>query len=172
MSSHHAEEHTSEDEAFHSLYERCIEEIKQRLEQTATLSAETFQAAASAVRDQLATSMDGRQDELNDIIETLIKQWEQVVAHGGQARQDMPDPHVVEAWAERGVSLLANLAGTVRAFASDVESHLQRELEHHTGTIVGTGNFSCTQCDKVIKKVKTGPLPPCSRCRGTVFRRC
>jgi predicted PP-loop superfamily ATPase len=171
MSAHHAEEHTSENDALHSLYERCIEEIKQRLEQTATLSAETFQAAAYAVRDHLAASMDGQQDELNNIIEILLKQWEQVFTHGDHVRQNVHDPDAVQVWAERGVSLLANLAGTVRTFAGDVERHLQRELEHRTGTIVGTGNFFCTQCDKVIKKVKTGPLPPCSRCRGTVFRR-
>ena len=172
MSSHHAEAQPSENDTIHTLYERCVEEIKQHLEHTATLSAETFQAAASAVRDHLAASMDGRQDELNDIIETLIKQWEQVVAHGDQVRRDMQAPDVVEAWAEHGVSLLANFAGKIRTFAGDVESHLQRELEHRTGTVVGSGTFSCTQCDKVIKKVKIGPLPPCSRCRGTVFRRC
>lgn len=172
MSSHHAEEHTSGSDTFHTLYERCVEEIKQHLEHTAILSAETFQAAASAVHDHLATSMDGQQDELNDIIKTLVKQWEQVVAHGGRVRRDMHAPDAAEAWAELGVSLLANFAGKVRTFASDVESHLQRELEHHTGTVVGTGNFSCTQCNKTIKKVKIGPLPPCSRCRGTIFRRC
>ena len=172
MSSHHAEEHTSKNDALHSLYERCIEEIKQRLEHTATVSEETFRAAAYAVRDYLATSMDGQQEEINNIIEILLKQWDQVFTHSNQVRQGIRDSRVVQDWTERGVSLLANLAGTVRTFASDVESHLQRELEYHTGTVVGTGNFFCTQCDKVIKKVRVGPLPPCSRCHGTVFRRC
>ena len=173
MPDHHAEDHTSANDTRHSLYERCIEEIKQRLEHTATLTADIFQAAAYAVRDNLATSMESHQDELNEVIETLVKQWQQVFTPGDQIRQDVRHSDTVQEWTERGVSLLANLAGTVRTFASEVENRLQRELEYRTGTVVGIGNFFCIKCDKVIKKVKIGPLPPCRRCHGTVFhRRC
>jgi hypothetical protein len=170
MPTHRTEDHTSKD-TLESLYERCLEEIKKRLEQTATLTAETFQAAAYAVRESLATSMGERQEDLNQVIETLVRQWEQVLAHGEQVRKEVQEGDTVQDWAERGVSLLAHLAGTVRTLAGEVEGRLQRELEYRTGTVVGAGNFFCTQCDKAIRKVKTGPLPPCSRCHGTVFRR-
>lgn len=171
MPDHHAEDHGSTSDTRHSLYEHCIEEIRQRLEHTATLSADIFQAAAYAVRDNLAPSMKSHQDELNEVIETLVKQWQQVMTRGDQMCQDGRRSDTAQEWTERGVSLLANLAGTVRTFASEVENRLQGELTYRTGTVVGKGNFSCNQCDKVIKKVKIGPLPPCSRCHGTVFHR-
>jgi hypothetical protein len=171
MSTHHTEDQTSSKDTQESLYERCLEEIKKRLEQTATLTAEAFQAAAYAVRDNLAASMGEHQEDLNQVIETLVRTWEQVLSHGEQIRKEAQERAPVQDLTERGVSLLAHLAGTIKTLAGEVESRLQRELEYHTGTVVGAGNFFCTQCDKEIRKAKTGPLPPCSRCHGTVFYR-
>lgn len=171
MSTRRTEDWTSDKDTLESLYERCLEEIKRRLEQTSTLTADTFQAAAYAVRDHLIGSMGQRQDELNQVIETLVTQWKQVLAHGEQVRQRTQDSDTVQDWAEHGVSLLAHMAGTIKTLAGEVESRLQRELAYRTGTVVGTGLFFCTQCDKELRKHKTGPLPPCSRCHGTVFRR-
>jgi hypothetical protein len=171
MSHRHTEDWASTKDALESLYERCLAEIKTRLEQTTTLNAETFQAAAYAVRDHLAASMVARQEELNQVIETLVQQWQQVLTQAEPVRQQALASDTVQDWTARGVSLLAHLAGTIKTVAGEVESRLQRELEYHTGTVVGAGNFFCTRCDKPIQKVKTGPLPPCSRCHGTVFRR-
>jgi hypothetical protein len=111
------------------------------------------------------------QDELQRVIDTLIQRWQEVLASREQVRQDFHTPEALQALTEQGVSLLAHLAGAVKTLAGEVESHLQRELEYHTGTVVGAGNFFCIRCDKEIQKVKTGPLPPCSHCHGTTFRR-
>jgi hypothetical protein len=153
------------------LYERCLEEIKQRLGHTATLTAEAFQAAAYAVRDNLAAAMGEHQEDLNRVIDTLVEQWQQVLTQGEQIGQHFQQSDTMQALSEHGVSLLADLAGTVKSFAGEVESRLQRQLEYRTGTVVGAGNFFCTKCDKELRKAKTGPLPPCSRCHGTVFHR-
>ena len=171
MSNHHTDHHTFNTDTHESLYEYCITEIKKCLEQTATLTAEVFQTAAYAVRDRLAPSMGGRQEELNQVIETLVKQWERVLTHGEQFWKEAQGSDVIQNWTDQGVSFLAQLAGTIKTLAGEVESRLQHEQEYHTGTIVSAGNFFCIQCDKEVRKVKTGPLPPCSRCHGTIFRR-
>jgi hypothetical protein len=170
MPTHQTDEKTPKD-PLASLYERCLEEIRQRLEQTTTLSAETFQAVASAVQESLAKAHDVRPEHLQQVMDTLVRHWQQVLAHSAPMQPAGPSSDTMQALAEHGVSLLAHLAGTVKTLAGEVESRLQRELEYHTGTVVGVGNFFCTQCDKDIRKHKPGPLPPCSRCHGTVFRR-
>jgi hypothetical protein len=126
---------------------------------------------AYIVQEQLAKTKGVNQDELRQVIDTLIQRWQEVFAGRKQTQQDFHTPEAVQALTEHGVSLLAHFAGAVKTLASEVESHLQRELEYHTGSVVGAGNFFCIQCDKQIRKVKTGPLPPCRRCHGTVFRR-
>jgi hypothetical protein len=135
------------------------------------IDADTFQAAADAVRDSLANTSGVRQEDLQQVIDTMVRRWQQVLTDSEQVRHELLTHETMQTLAEHGVSLLAHLAGAVKTLAGEVESRLQRELEYHTGTVVGVGNFSCTQCDKEIRKGKLGPLPPCSRCHGTVFRR-
>ena len=171
MSTRHTEDQTSSRDAFDALYEQCLEAVKKRLEHTTTLTAEVLQSTAYAVRNHFMSSMEGGQEPLNQAIDTLVKQWQQVLMHGNAVRQDPQVHDTLHDLTERGVSLLAHLAGTIQTMAGEVEEHLQRELAYHTGAVVGAGNFFCTQCDKDIHKVKAGPLPPCSRCHRTVFRR-
>jgi polyhydroxyalkanoate synthesis regulator phasin len=154
-----------------SLYARCLEEIQRLLTNTTALTAETFRAVAYTVRDRLAQTGMVNQEELQRVIDTLIQHWREVRDDKAQGWKDFHPPATIQDVTEQGVSLLAHLAGTIKTLAGEVESHLQRELEYQTGSIVGSGNFFCLQCDKEIRKVKTGPLPPCSRCHGTVFRR-
>lgn len=170
MPTHQTDDKTSQD-SLASLYERCLEEIRRRLDQTTTLSAETLQSVAHAVQESLAKAREVRQEDLQQVIDTIVRHWQQVLTHSEQVQQEHPSSDAMQALAEHGVSLLAHLAGTVKTLAGEVESRLQRELEYRTGTVVGVGNFFCTQCDKDIRKSKPGPLPPCSRCHGTVFRR-
>jgi hypothetical protein len=171
MPTHHTNDHASAQDASEALYDRCLREILRRLEETALVTADTVQAVSQALRDSLAKAGEVDQHDVQQVIETLTRHWQQVLAHGDQLKQELQTPETVQELTARGVSLLAHLAGAVKTVAGEVESRLQRELEYHTGTVVGAGNFFCLQCDKEIRKAKTGPLPPCSRCRGTVFRR-
>jgi hypothetical protein len=171
MPTRHTEDQSSTRDPIELLYERCLEEIKQRLEHSATLTAEAVQAAAYAVRDNLAASVGEHQEDLNRVIDTLVEQWQQVLTQGEQIRQHLHQNDTMQALTEHGVSLLAHLAGTVKSLAGEVESRLQRQLEYRTGMVVGAGNFLCSKCAKEVRKTKTGPLPPCSRCHGTVFHR-
>lgn len=159
------------EETLASLYARCLEEIQRLLGHTTVLTAETFRTLAYTVRDKLAQTGMAHQEDLQRVIDTLIQHWREVRDGQTQGWQDFYTPETVRVFTEQGVALLAHFAGTMKTLAGEVESHLQRELEYHTGSVVGAGNFFCLQCDKEIRKVKTGPLPPCSRCHGTVFRR-
>ncbi len=46
-----------------------------------------------------------------------------------------------------------------------------RLADWHTGEITGPGTLACTSCGKELHFHKTGHIPPCPKCRGTVFRR-
>jgi hypothetical protein len=168
MSTRHTEE---TQDAFASLYQRCLEEIQQRLRKTTALTTEVLHIAAESVRESLSRTSGVPQDDLNRVIDTIIQQGQRLLTSGEQVWQELHQSDTMQTWANRGVALLADLAGTVKSLAGEMEIQLQRESEYHTGTVVGAGNFFCTRCDKPLQKLKTGPLPPCNRCRGTVFRR-
>ncbi len=170
MPPHHSQ-NSSFTASLEALYERCLEELKKRLDHTTTLTAETVRAAAEAARESLSKARGIRQEDLHAVMDILLKNWQHVLEYGELTGKTMQRHPTVQLWTERGLSVLAHLAKKVKTLAEDVESRLQRALEYHTGTVVGEGNFLCIQCNKEIHKTKPGPLPPCSRCRGTVFRR-
>ncbi|GIX47984.1 MAG: hypothetical protein KatS3mg131_2195 [Candidatus Tectimicrobiota bacterium] len=154
-----------------ALYERCVEEIKARLGHPTALTAEAVRLAAEAARESLSRMAAWRPEDVHAVIDSLLRSWQQVFA-GDERDGRRPLPPAVQAWTERGIATLAHLAARVKGLAEDVERRLQRALEYHTGTSVGPGAFECTRCAKRLHKRKAGPLPPCRRCRGTVFRRC
>jgi len=43
--------------------------------------------------------------------------------------------------------------------------------EWHTGEITGPGTLVCTHCGEELHFRKPGHIPPCPKCKGTVFRR-
>lgn len=46
-----------------------------------------------------------------------------------------------------------------------------RLAEWRTGEITGPGTLVCTACDEKLHFHKTGRIPPCPKCAGTVFSR-
>ncbi len=43
--------------------------------------------------------------------------------------------------------------------------------EYHTGEIAGPGNLICDKCGEKLHFEKPGHIPPCPKCRATVFHR-
>lgn len=53
--------------------------------------------------------------------------------------------------------------------------HLERQAdvlgEWHTGEVTSIGTLKCTACGEELHFRATGHIPPCPKCRGTVYRR-
>jgi len=43
--------------------------------------------------------------------------------------------------------------------------------EYHTGEITGPGTLTCDECGEKLHFYKAGKIPPCPKCRATVFHR-
>lgn len=53
-------------------------------------------------------------------------------------------------------------------------ANLQRGLppiDYHTGDLAAPGTFICRSCGQTVTLRRTGHLPPCPKCHGTVFGR-
>jgi len=52
-----------------------------------------------------------------------------------------------------------------------IRNRAQQLGEWHTGEITGPGTLVCHSCDKHIHFHKTGHIPPCPKCHGTIYNR-
>ena len=54
-------------------------------------------------------------------------------------------------------------------------NHLARTAakmsEWHTGEITSIGTLKCKNCGQTLHFLRTGHIPPCAKCQGTVFER-
>lgn len=54
-------------------------------------------------------------------------------------------------------------------------AHLKKVLERvdewRTGEVTTLGTLQCKQCGEVLHFHKTGRIPPCPKCKGTMFQR-
>jgi polyhydroxyalkanoate synthesis regulator phasin len=52
-----------------------------------------------------------------------------------------------------------------------LEENAKHVNEYHTGEITGPGTLVCTQCSEELHFLNTGHVPPCPKCRATLFKR-
>ena len=52
-----------------------------------------------------------------------------------------------------------------------LEENAKHVNEYLTGEITGPGTLVCTQCNEELHFLNTGHVPPCPKCRSTLFKR-
>ena len=67
--------------------------------------------------------------------------------------------------------LLFSVADKTRLDRLNFEDELKRGNEYHTGEITGPGSLVCMDCAEQINFIKTGHIPPCPKCHGTIYSR-
>lgn len=71
----------------------------------------------------------------------------------------------------RLAEMFAGLADTTRIELEKIADRARRVGEWHTGEITSVGILRCKGCGELLHFEKTGHIPPCPKCRGTVFRK-
>lgn len=77
----------------------------------------------------------------------------------------------VEQVEERALEAFTQLADQTTLELKQLERQATAVGEWHTGEIVGIGALICTECGEELHFHKTGHIPPCPKCHGSVFKR-
>jgi uncharacterized protein YbaR (Trm112 family) len=71
----------------------------------------------------------------------------------------------------RLLELFTGVADRTRLELLALEQQARRASEYQTGEITGIGTLYCTACGEALHFHATGHIPPCPKCRGTIFKR-
>lgn len=71
----------------------------------------------------------------------------------------------------RLLELFAGVADQTRLGLLALEQQARRASEYHTGEIAGIGTLYCAACGEALHFHATGHIPPCPKCRGTIYKR-
>lgn len=67
--------------------------------------------------------------------------------------------------------MFANLADKTRIELDELAERARQVGVWHTGEITNVGVLYCQNCDEVLHFKKPGHIPPCPKCKGTVFKK-
>ena len=74
--------------------------------------------------------------------------------------------------ARLGAGALSSLATALELTSNALHKlsiKAQESLTYKTGEMTSAGTLTCAECGQTIHLKKTGHVPPCSKCQGTMF---
>lgn len=84
----------------------------------------------------------------------------------GEAAKQRLEPSRLEAGALASIAGVLELAGKAML---DLGHKAKEALTCKTGEITSAGTLTCQACGQQLHLEKTGHIPPCPKCKGTVF---
>jgi len=160
--------------------EKSEKEWLQQYDALAERFNKVFQDAKEHSREAMHAALDKAKAELVAAKEFSAERGEQLRAYlaqdleqtldaarrlGDAARQRL-DPARLEAGA------LASLAGVLERAGKavlDLGHKANASLTCKTGEITSAGTLACQACGEQLHFEKSGRIPPCPKCKGTVF---
>jgi hypothetical protein len=141
--------------AWHDAEEKTLPNLKQALEK----AEQTASDLGELSREEIQKLSDYLQRDIHDAAHALTDNGRQLAD-----------------WLEFDLDLAESKFGEWVAKVANpttLELQLWRERaktgEWHTGEITGAGTLVCDSCGEDINFDKPGHIPPCPKCKGTVF---
>jgi len=109
-------------------------------------------------------------DKIATYLERDMKDAADFIVETGQDFKDWFkfDVELIEA---RVFDMFASVADKTSIELRELAERAKRASRLHTGEITGPGTLVCRGCGAELHFKKAGHIPPCSKCRGTEFKR-
>ncbi len=157
--------------------------------------AAAYDKILQEVHDTLESARDnaipGLKDYIADAREKMIElgelSREEAEKVAGYVERDMKDAanylletgEQMSAWwrfdvqqiENRMLEMFTSVADQTKLELAKLAERATKSSLYHTGEVTGPGTLVCTGCGKEMHFSKTGHIPPCSGCKGTVFQR-
>jgi hypothetical protein len=72
---------------------------------------------------------------------------------------------------DRMLQMFAGMADQTSLALRELAEQARNASLYRTGDITAPGMLECVDCGQALRLRKTGHVPPCPKCQGTVFRR-
>lgn len=156
-----------------SAYERMLDRVRIFLHETSQDLGSGLQHAIESAKDQAVHLGELSKDEA-ELIGSYLRR--DVHHMGDYLRQQGGE---LGNWLRFDVKQVEQRAWEALSLAADKSrielDHLKRQAHHlaewHTGEVTSPGTLVCSQCGEKLHFHKTGHIPPCPKCHGTIYRR-
>lgn len=150
------------------LYEKMSKALRENLERAGTYTEEAFEAALRESKDWAQRMREAYSDDITKVSEFIRRDWHEAVRISRDQASKTLDFERLQVGM---LGFLMRMAQTAGSQLEGFASRLNERLTYKTGEIAGAGTLDCNQCHQQLLIEKPTRIPPCPKCRGTVFRR-
>ena len=153
-------------------YDQMMENLHELLEQTEE-GVENLSRQIEKARDKVAEMDNITREEAEKISDYLKRDLHNAGEYLEDSRHDMAD------WLHMDMELIEwslmdmflQVADKTKLDLLLLEENARHVNEYRTGEITGPGLLVCDQCGEELHFSKTGHIPPCPKCKATMFTR-
>lgn len=172
MNQQKAKEYINSERLVHA-YDRILHRAEYTLGSVAARSESALIHALEAAKDEAIKLGELSREEADKVHHFVSRDLYDVGKHLAQEEREVAD------WLRLGLLVVeqallnrfTNLAETARLELKHFEKAKRRYHEWHTGEVTTIGTLCCKGCGELIHFQRTGRIPPCPKCRATVFTR-
>jgi hypothetical protein len=154
-------------------YNRMMERVKGLLDKTEKKTVAALQRSIETAKDSAVELGELSRDEADLIGAYLRRDLEDAGSYLANTGAELSswlqfDLELIE---ERLWEMFTAAADQTKLAYLDLARRAQRASEYHTGEVTTVGSLQCQACGELLHFHVTGHIPPCPRCRHTVFVR-
>ncbi len=159
-------------EKLEQAYDRMLERARETLEHARHETLPNLQHVLEEAKDTAVELGELTIDEAEKIRDYLKRDLTDAAQDMEEGRKELAE------WFRFDIQLIED---RLTEMFSHMVDHTRLELNRlkmqamaadwHTGEITGPGSLQCRKCRQQLEFHKTGHIPPCPKCKSTVFRR-
>jgi len=150
------------------LYEKMSKTLRSNLDRAGTLTEDVFERALKESQELALKMRDHYGDDIKKVSDFIRRDWYETIRYTRDQTWKNLDLERIQVGIMGVLSRMAQTAGSqLESFAS----RMQERLTYKTGEIAGAGTLECKECGQILRYEKPTRIPPCPKCRNTLFRR-
>ena len=161
-------------------FEQKAEKLEQQYDKLAGKFNELYLAGKERGRESMAAALEKAREQLTTLGEFSAEQGEVLKQYlARDLDQTISDAQQLGDEAKErlhparlGAGALSSLATVLESTSNMLHSlsvKAKEQLVYKTGEMTSAGTLTCQNCGHQIQLKKTGHVPPCSKCNGTLF---
>lgn len=166
-------EHGSASEKLSQAYDTMLHRVKEIWHDTEEKARPTLKEALDKARETASDLNEITREEADKISDYVKRDLHEAAEFLNENSTQLKDWLKFDlAFAEvKLAEMFAQLADTTRIELDKLADRARQVGEWRTGEITGIGILRCKECGELLHFEKTGHIPPCPKCHGSVFKK-
>lgn len=162
---------TEEKEKLERQYDKLADKFNELYLSGRERGREAMAVALEKAREQLTVLGELSAEQGEVLKRFLARDLEQTIADAHRLEEEAK---VVLSPARLGAGALSSLASVLELTGNALQSlssKARESLTYRTGEMTSAGTLTCQACSQKVQLKKTGHVPPCPKCNGTLFHK-